>query len=650
MGARFNVPPGPGKNVLNIDRFRGVDLYNSPSNVDDSRSPEAPNMIRDVPGKVRKRMGFHKVSTYPGQINGVFQLQETGKEPKEIVHAGENLYLGSDSGSQIEIYTGMSDTRSVAWQFGGKLYILDGKKFLVYGEFDDPDYKPPETPPEEKEGTEEPPPKKYMVRPVEEVATVPKIIISRNPDGGGTTLDPINLLQKKWIESFLGKKDVKEYQLSFGDLDETPVTAKKLKEDGTWEDLQETTHFTVDRKTGKVTFLTAPGESPVLGHDNLTITASKVREGYADKINRCTVAAIFGVNGAADRLFVSGNQEVPNQDWYSQINDPAFFGDTWYSTLGQDNAAVLGYSIVNDTLAVHKESSGDGRNVILRSGILQEGKASFPIVNTLQGEGAIAKYSFAYLQSEPLFLTRLGVYAITPQDITGEKYSQNRSFYINNALQEEPNLTDAYAFIYRDFYLLALNKKVYILDGLQRGYAKGEPYSTYQYECYYWLGIDARILYERGGALRFGTPGGDIMEFYTDPTAQESYNDCGKAIEAVWSLPDIDGKLFFRNKTFRRIYVRLASAIATGVKIWVQKRGLWYPLFDSKGKARYFTWSHITWSKFSWSTDKTPKTIGGKIKVKKVDKARFRLENKELNEPFGLYNVALEYTETGYFK
>ena len=56
--------------MLNIEEFKGVDLYNSPSNVDDSRSPDAPNMVRDVPGKVRKRMGYEKIDQYPGRING----------------------------------------------------------------------------------------------------------------------------------------------------------------------------------------------------------------------------------------------------------------------------------------------------------------------------------------------------------------------------------------------------------------------------------------------------------------------------------------------------------------------------------------------------------------------------------------------------
>ena len=57
------------KNILSIDTFKGVDITSSSSNVNPSRSPEAPNMIRDVPGKVRKRMGYHLLKKYAYHIS-----------------------------------------------------------------------------------------------------------------------------------------------------------------------------------------------------------------------------------------------------------------------------------------------------------------------------------------------------------------------------------------------------------------------------------------------------------------------------------------------------------------------------------------------------------------------------------------------------
>lgn len=715
--ARFEIPKSPDRSILAINELRGVDLSNAPANVEDYRSPDAPNMIRDQPGKVRKRMGYERMDSYDGRINGVFYLTDDNGT-REVVHAGNRLYV-----DHAAVYEEMADTRSAAWQFGKKLYLLDGRRYLVYGELD------------VKDAADGEPKKSYRVEPVTEIAYVPTIIISRNPDGAGTTLEPVNLLSRKWTESFYGKASTTAYQLTTGNLDGTPVTARKLGSDGTWQDLAETTDFTVDRKTGKVTFKTAPGASPVDGTDNVEITASKARgdfgdaeecfaaaadqkefqlaaevmgsekvtaktlkadgtwnevkedggiavdrvarkvtfatapgaspiEGkenvricfqklvydYADRINHCDVSILYGVNGAADRLFATGNPKYPNQDWYSQMNDPTFFGDLWYSVLGQDSSRILGYSVVNDRLAAHKDEGEDGRNVILRNGTLQNGAAAFPIVNALQGAGAVGKYTFAYLQNEPLFLTRTGIMAITPADITGERYAQNRSSLIDKALTAEAELEEAVGCAYQDLYILSVNGRCYVLDGMQKKYERNAPYSSFQYECYHWTNVPARIMWERDGRLWFGTETGQIYRFYGDPEAQGSYNDAGAPIQAHWDLPDVDGKYFHKNKTFRYFSVRLASAIATGVKVYAQKKGIWSLLFDAGARARYLDFGYIDFAKFTFSSDATPKTIGVKIKQKKVDKIRFRLENNELNEPFGLFNISLEFVENGNYK
>lgn len=94
----------------------------------------------------------------------------------------------------------------------------------------------------------------------------------------------------------------------------------------------------------------------------------------------------------------------------------------------------------------------------------------------------------------------------------------------------------------------------------------------------------------------------------------------------------------------------LAAAIATRVEVWVERKGIWSLLFDSGAKACYFDFTYINWERINFSSDNTPRTIGKKIKVKKVDKARFSLRNEAYNEPFGIYKVALEYTESGKYK
>lgn len=100
----------------------------------------------------------------------------------------------------------------------------------------------------------------------------------------------------------------------------------------------------------------------------------------------------------------------------------------------------------------------------------------------IQGDGAVATRSFASLNSEPLFLTARGVYALTPSDVTGERYAQERSWYIGAALTREQALEKACATVWGRFYVLAVNGTLYLLDGAQKSYESKNPYSTYQYE------------------------------------------------------------------------------------------------------------------------------------------------------------------------
>lgn len=614
--AQFSVPAAPSRSILVIDEFHGVDFTNSPTNVDEKKSPNAPNMIRDVPGKVRKSMGWHTVKQYSERINGVhFRREDTDG----LVHSGTKLYKGDD-----EVYSEANDERSQSWQFGENLYIVDGKALLTY------------------DGTD--------VKLTSTAAKIPTLTIAKSPTGGGTPFEDLNLIQPAFIELFAGTETDKVYSMTFSGLDAV-VLVEELQSNGTWKTLSAGTDYTSDLAAGKVTFTTAPGKSPITGEDNVRITASRLVAGYADRINKCRFGTLFGVNGAADRLFLSGNPDFVNYDWHSGQNDPTYWPDTGYSVIGTEKSAIVGYSIINDRLATHKDDQADGRNVVIRQGDLVDSEAVFPVVNTLQGQGAVATYSFAYLVNEPLFLTKLGVYAITAQDITGEKYAQNRSFFVNGKLLKEENLQEAFAFVYKDLYWLCINGVAYILDGLQPLQTdKSMPYSTRQYAAFYRTNVPARVMWEREWQLFFGSPDGRICQFYDDPASQLSYNDDGQPIYCCWETPDFSGKLFYKNKTFRFLAVRLAAAIATSVKLYGRRRGIWTFIKEDDTRARYFNWEYLDWSKFSWSNDETPQVITTKVRIKKVDKSRFRLENDVLNEPFGINDVAIEYVENGNFK
>ena len=610
------------RNVYNIDKFKGIDLSSAPALIDKARSKDAPNMISDIRGKPVKRTGFQLSENYGGKINGRWEIVG-----HEIIHAGENLFLDGNV-----ICSGLKDEKSTAQIVGERLYIFDGKRPLACdGE---------------------------TASFLDEKAYTPTVFISKEPSGGGKSYEDLNLLTGYFTDSFFISEEnvaTTEFQLSFAGLDSADVKAEVLDENGYWQEKEEGTDFTVDRTTGTVTFGTAPGKGPVAGEDSVKITACKIVEGYSDRISKCNRSIAYNSAATQNRIFVAGNPDSPNMDFWCQANNPFYFPDLDYMSIGEGKCEVVGYSIIEGQLATHIYPSFDGRSIILRNyKIDEDGRATFPIIGVMQGEEAIAPRSFIYMETEPLFITERGVYAITPADIDGRMYTQNRSYYINKALIADEGLANAECAKFRQYYVISLGGKLYLLDTAQRSYQKGEPLSTFQYECYLWTGINANVLWEKDRVLYFGDEDGNVCYFETDTSSAGSYEDYNvdgnKAIEAYWTFPDFDGNLFWRNKTIRTVALQLAPFPQNKVVLEKSINGIWEALKEWTSKISYFAWNAISWSNFTWSGNSTYRTVTAKVKIKKFDKIGFRVSCNEINKSFGLYGFSVEYTENGRYK
>lgn len=570
-------------------------------------------------------------------IYGVHQII-AGSIHENIYHVGNEFYKWNKSSNVItKIYDITANERiSQAWQINDKLYIIDGANIYQY-----------------TAGT-------TTIDTLETSGYIPLVTIGKAPNGGGTSYEPLNMLQPAFYEQFTVDHDsasATTFQMSFNNLDNKVAEAWVLDSNGVWQHKTEGTDFHVNRTTGIVTFTTAPGESPISGEDNVRVLAYKTISGYRDRITKCTIGTLYGVNGAMDRLFLSGNPDLPNWDFFSQQNDPTYFPDTGYSVIGNASSAIVGYAIVNNYLATFKNKQDNSPAVFIRQGELMENEITgvsepvFRLINTLLGDGIISPYAYGSLPTEPLFLTKLGVYAITPQDITGEKYSQKRSFYLDGALTKEYALDTAKAVIYKDQYVLAVNNKLYILDGLQATRSdRSEPYATRQYAGFYCTNVPAYIMWVEDNALWIGTEDGRAARFETDIDSLDSYNDDGIPIYCCWETCDLDGALFYKNKYFKYFAVRVKAALRTSIRLHLRKFGLWHFVTEDMKKGIFFNFEHIDFERFSFSTDTTDKIIHTKVRARRVDKARFRIENGLLNEPLGLINLALEYTETGNYK
>lgn len=605
MGSKVDIE------TMIYNQFKGVDFTADPTLVDRTRSPWAVNIISAAGGRPEKRPGFRTICSFDAPVNAAYSYEYEG-ETQILAHAGTKLYRVKD-GEATELYDGLGDTSAGAY-LGGKLYIIGGAYIVYDGE---------------------------KCENVEDNAYIPTTVIAREPNGGGTAYESINMLTPWRKNKFQTDGTTKVFQLDTDELDEEEIKCEIWGE--------ETEDFTVDCENGTVTFDTAPAAPAAGKEDGLVVTFSKKSEGYAEKIKNCTIATAYGV-GTSDRLIVSGNKEFPNLDWTSGYNDPTYFPDMGYAVVGIESAAIMGYARIGEHLAIIKEDDGHDSTVFFRSaGVDEDGNAVFTLKQAIAGVGAVAKRSFCQTADEPLFLSRTGIFGITTNSYTSEKAAQNRSYFVNGKLTQEKGRENAAAVYWNGLYLLALNGRVYVIDCKQDKTYKKESLSDYVYECYYWENVPARCWLNapQGAeeALYYGTEDGRLCKENSDIDTLDKYSDDGVAIEAIWSTKaDDDG-----NSTLLKTMIKKGCAVTLAPYARSSAHICFRTDRDvAEYEARYgtldiFDWDNIDFSRFTFNTNDGPQEILFNAKVKKYKRLQIFIKNDGVNEGFGIFGITKHY-------
>lgn len=623
----IKVASAPAVKRTVYDDFKGVDFSRDELLVDRSRSPYCVNMISDKGGQPEKRAGWRILATADKPINCIAQGTIEGKNTI-LVHGGTKLYLYRE-GELKELKAGLNNAKSTIFfadhQTKTKAFILTGEEYLCY----------------DGEG----------VLNVSAIATVPLFMIAKSPKGNdGTLLEPLNLIQSGFTEAFAGTTDAKEFQLSFGSLNNKSVEAQVMDKEGNWTVKKEGTDFTVDRNVGLVSFVSAPGASPITGEDNVKITAFRTVDGYADRIKKCTIYNRYGIGGN-NRVFVSGNPEYKAYDWYSELDDPTYFPDTFYAVIGNNNTAVMGYAKLGENQLIIKEDNQQDTTVFSRSAVMNGTEATFPVKLGITGIGAVSPYSFAQLIDEPLFLARNGIYAITSNAVTYERTLQNRSYFVDAKLTKEPNLEQATAVIWDNYYLIAVNGNVYLLDSRQKSYQRENP-NGFAYECFYWENVNARCWMVYDGELYFGDENGNFCKFNHDIAGVTKYNDNGLPVTAIWTTKLDNDDMPEMLKTMQKKGCVITtkpfprSSIEVGVKT------------SESGEARLIKSTHlgyldladIDFENYTFYSNDNARSVVLRTKMKKYKALQFVLKNDKLNEGFGVFSITKNYIVVNYMK
>ena len=552
---------------LVLSDFKGVDFSSSPFRVSQSRATDMRNLINEY-GVNHKRHGWREIRNfkpYDGEgsyvINGIFDYRH-GSHSVLIIHVGRKLYRVDARGGINTDITGyecisegflLEDARSQAFYSGGRLYIVGVGDYLVYGSWD---------------GGES-----YELRQVygDEDTYVPTTTISidnddNEADTARATLDKVNLLTPFRINQLLGSSLIdkdeegnevtvteRSWTLDSGHIDEgtaVEIRLETLNADGeavTVEILNSGSDKTklyvtsgtgdavgaVDYEKGRIT-LTIDTSPQVEGADNIFVKFSAGGEGGV-AVRGCSFGVLFGADGNTDRLFLSGNKDMPNVDIYSEAEDYTYFPDRNYCTVGSDASAITGYiRLADSTLVIFKEEYMNEPSLFYRTGttkieydsagVVSDVYGIFPIVAGSVGETLICRHALANFGDDALMLSQNGVNGIVlgENSRTTERYTRERSRPINEKLKHN-NLAGATAIVYQNKYFLAVDDACYVADGRFTFRGSDSLDGAFNYEWWYWDNIPAHIFAVLDGELYFGTTDGRLCRFdeeYTDRTYQ----------------------------------------------------------------------------------------------------------------------------------
>ncbi|MBQ8357092.1 MAG: hypothetical protein IJX39_04715 [Clostridia bacterium] len=576
MRARTNISL-KDRYTTTLSDFKGVDLNTSPLRVASNRASSMKNLICDN-GVNHKRPGweeqFRIVETVDGveaaqAIHGVFPFDEDGTEVL-LVHAGKGFYRaveadGRWSTNRLDDGTlSITEERSQCFYRGGKAFLVGCGNYLCYGKHDG---------------------ESYTLCAVEDIAYVPTTTIGIGGSEVQESLDAVNLLTRKRINTIVGHgitydSDGKalytaEYVLD-GRIDKgADVTVDGEGYFGEYPTKFYKYTFTLNLSLDGISLTGACEGKAFFGYSlsadeslalsnvmaqieegqdydtlcfyfpakpltadtpNITITYSAITESGHDaqRIQNCRFGSTFGVNGADDRLFLSGNSRYPNMDFWSEYDDFTYFPDGNTMEVGGAHSAITAYARLSDTtLAVLKEEKAGEPTIFYRTGrgeTQSDGiteKQWFPVSAGIAGDGTINPHAVATLAGDVLTLTRSGVHALVLSSnvASGERYTRERSRPIYKELSRK-DLSTAAGIVYRNRYYLATGDGAcYVADTHYKATFEGS--TDYNYEWWVWDNIPATCFAEHRDRLLFGTAVGLVCAFTQGVFSDRTHTELG---------------------------------------------------------------------------------------------------------------------------
>ena len=366
------------------------------------------------------------------------------------------------------LVSNMSRQKSTSFIFNNRLYIIDGKNYLVFdGE---------------------------KISAVADDAYIPTTYINIIPSGenadNGTEHEQRNILSPYFKHTFIADGTTKEFLMNDNNLE-------AIKEVKVYGQTVVASAYTVDLVKGKVTFTEAPKKPEEAGnypefYAGIEITAKKsitsisgITDNEVDVnniITSCSIATIFD-----NRVFLSGNPKYPNHIFFCGRNstgyvDPSYFGILNYMQDGVGTTPITGMIPVADTLMALKGDTQQDGSVFFHTPTDTGNNITptiYPSTQGLAGVGCLG--ACVNFLDDPVFVSRLGVEAVGQLSVRYERAIEHRSSLIDAKLVNL-DLSKASLEEWDGYLLVLIDGKIFMADSRQRyTHEIGVP----QYEWYY---------------------------------------------------------------------------------------------------------------------------------------------------------------------
>lgn len=640
----MNVPASNPIYTTKYEDFKGVDFTSQVVSL--NRFPYAKNFI--ITDMVEKRPGWEVKKTFTDPIYGLFNTIIDGTE-YYLVHTGDKLYSITDfSLDPTLLISGINEGKSTGFYGGDKYYILTGKEYL---QFDGTTIK-------KIDGTETYDttfayiPIEAEERTIFATDSYNLTLVGLNYSTISTTLGtPINELSNlltpyKVIKgknfTSTGTATYARYRciaLSDDAINNTTVIFKL----STGETFNGTVRTGTTDDNITVKYVDIPNQSSSHNGKDFEVFY-QIRATDEVKLYESTSTSYIQY-GNGVYYFFTGNPNRPNMDWQSTLNDPTYIETDNYMIYGNEDE-ILGYGQYGQYLAVFKKGNRN-TNIYVRYAREIEGLGvTFPVEIGVGGAlGGISSHTISNLEGETLYLTNEGIYALTSLSTTNQKVTRNRSYFVDNALLKEANLSNAIATTWDNKYVLAINGNMYILDGSrQKTYVEGFT-NDYVYECLFWDNIPATSLLSSGNTLYFGTSDGKLCVF-TDGV----YKDNNENIDTVICTKlDDDGDFMTLKKLKKKGSGLLMQPYARSTFDVSFRYDTYEEISVRTVYGDIFNFDDIDFDRFTFECVDNPRVIPFLKKSKKYKSLQIIIRSNN-QEPLGLMGIIKRFEFNNFVK